>query len=255
MADTLVIVPTYNERAGLESIIARITAAVATAHVLIVDDASPDGTGEIADRLAADDPRISALHRTAKDGLGRAYLAGFAHALDAGYDFIVEIDADGSHDPAQLPAMLDLAREGADLVIGSRWVPGGSVRDWPWIRKAISRTGNRYSRLALRSRIHDITAGFRVFRATALAALHLEKVSSQGYCFQVEMAWRTERAGLHVIEHPIVFVERTQGTSKMHAGIVIEALFRVTGWGIADRFGRGPMIGTREQSGRFNHDH
>jgi dolichol-phosphate mannosyltransferase len=255
VADTLVIVPTYNERAGLESIIARITAAVPTAHVLIIDDGSPDGTGEIADRLAADDPRISVLHRTAKDGLGRAYLAGFAHALNAGYDFVVEIDADGSHDPAQLPAMLDLARGGADLVIGSRWVPGGSVRDWPWIRKAISRTGNRYSRLALRSRIHDITAGFRVFRATALAALRLEKVSSQGYCFQVEMAWRTERAGLRVVEHPIVFVERTQGTSKMHAGIVIEALFRVTGWGIADRFGRGPMIGKRERSGRLNHDH
>jgi len=239
VADTLVIVPTYNERAGLESIVRRITDAVPTADVLIVDDGSPDGTGVLADRLAAADARIRVIHRAAKDGLGRAYLAGFAHALDNGYAFLAEIDADGSHDPAELAPMLQLAKGDADLVIGSRWVPGGSVRHWPWYRQAISRAGNQYSRIALRSRIRDITAGFRVFRADTLRLLDLDGVSSQGYCFQVEMAWRTERAGLRVVEHPIVFVERTQGASKMHAGIVVEALFRVTGWGIADRLGLG----------------
>ncbi|WP_308468707.1 polyprenol monophosphomannose synthase [Rathayibacter soli] len=239
MADTLVIVPTYNERAGLEAVVKRINEAVPAADVLIVDDGSPDGTGELADHLAAADARIRVLHRTQKDGLGRAYLAGFSLALDDGYDFIAEIDADGSHDPAELAVMVQLARDGADLVIGSRWVPGGTVRDWPWYRQAISRAGNRYSRIVLRSQIRDITAGFRVFRADTLRRLDLESVSSQGYCFQVEMAWRTERAGLKVSEHPITFVERTQGDSKMHTGIVIEALFRVTGWGIADRFRRG----------------
>ncbi|TAM68943.1 MAG: polyprenol monophosphomannose synthase [Microbacteriaceae bacterium] len=239
MADTLVIVPTYDERASLESIITRIRGAVPSADVLVVDDGSPDGTGELAERLAAADARIRVMHRTGKCGLGRAYLAGFAYALDNGYAFIAQIDADGSHDPAELAAMVQRARDGADLVIGSRWVPGGSVRHWPWYRQAISRAGNRYSRIALRSHIRDITAGFRVFRASALRGLDLDGVSSQGYCFQVEMAWRTERSGLRVVELPIVFVERTQGASKMHIGIVVEALFRVTGWGIADRLGAG----------------
>jgi dolichol-phosphate mannosyltransferase len=228
---TLVIVPTYNEIANLEAIVHRIRAAVPTADLLVVDDASPDGTGALADRLASVDPAITVLHRKGKDGLGRAYLAGFDHALAHGYSHVVEIDADGSHDPAELPAMLDLART-ADLVIGSRWVDGGAVRNWPWLRQAISRAGNAYSRAVLRSRIRDITAGYRVFSADALRSLHLENVSSQGYCFQVELAWRLERAGRTVVEHPITFVERENGRSKMHLGIVVEALFRVTVWGM-----------------------
>lgn len=232
MAETLIVLPTYNEIESLETALGRIRQSVPQADVLVVDDSSPDGTGALADRLAATDPGIAVLHRPAKDGLGRAYLAGFAHALEQGYRYVVEIDADGSHDPSELPAMLDLAAGGADLVIGSRWVRGGSVRNWPWARQAISRAGNGYSRVMLRSSIHDITAGFRVFRTEALRALDLDDVSSQGYCFQVELAWRCELAGLRVVEHPIVFVERAAGRSKMHLGIVVEALLRVTLWGI-----------------------
>ncbi len=228
----LVIVPTYNEIDSLESIVTRLRAAVPGADLLVVDDASPDGTGALADRLASSDTAIRVLHRTAKDGLGRAYLAGFERALHDGFEYIVEIDADGSHDPAELPRMLELARH-ADLVIGSRWVTGGAVRNWPWLRRAISRAGNAYSRAVLRSRIRDITAGYRVFTADALRSLQLDDVSSQGYCFQVELAWRLERAGRTVVEHPITFVERENGRSKMHLGIVVEALFRVTVWGIA----------------------
>jgi dolichol-phosphate mannosyltransferase len=228
---TLVIVPTYNEIDSLEPIVRRIRAAVPAADVLVVDDSSPDGTGALADRLASADPAIRVLHRTHKDGLGRAYLAGFAQALAEGYAYVVEIDADGSHDPAELPRMLELART-ADLVIGSRWVRGGAVRNWPWFRRAISRTANTYSRLLLRSRIRDITAGFRVFKADALRSVHLEAVSSEGYCFQIELAWRLERAGNVVVEHPITFVERESGHSKMRFGIVVEALLRVTVWGI-----------------------
>ena len=232
MAETLIILPTYNEIESLETVLGRIRQAVPQADVLVVDDASPDGTGRLADRLASADPGISVLHRLAKQGLGQAYLAGFAHALDHGYRFVVEMDADGSHDPSALPAMIDLAAGGADLVIGSRWVHGGSVRNWPWIRQVISRAGNAYSRAVLRSGIHDITAGFRVYRADALLSLDLSSISSQGYCFQVELAWRLERAGRRVVEHPIVFIERAAGRSKMHFGIVVEALLRVTLWGV-----------------------
>ena len=238
MSDVLVIVPTFNEIESLPVLIARLRRAVPTADVLIVDDASPDGTGDLADSLAAADPAVTVLHRAGKDGLGRAYLAGFALARERGYDYVVEIDADGSHDPAELVPMLALARGGADLVIGSRWVPGGAVVNWPRLRQAISRGGNAYARLALRSRIRDITAGFRVFRASALRDAHAGSVSSQGYCFQVEMAWRTERAGLVVVEHPITFVERASGRSKMGRAIVVEALLRVTGWGIGERMRR-----------------
>jgi dolichol-phosphate mannosyltransferase len=236
--DVLVIVPTYDEVDNLGPLLARLRAAVPDAHVLVVDDASPDGTGELADRLAADDPHIRVLHRPAKAGLGHAYLAGFAIALAENYRYVVEIDADGSHDPAELPDMIDLAESGADLVIGSRWVPGGAVRNWPWPRRAISRAGNAYSRRVLRSRIRDITAGFRVYRVSALENLGLTAVSSQGYCFQVELAWRLERAGRPIAEHPITFVERVTGRSKMHIGIVVEALVRVTAWGLAATFGR-----------------
>jgi dolichol-phosphate mannosyltransferase len=238
MPEVLVVVPTYNEIESLERILGRIRQAAPLVDVLIVDDSSPDGTGELADRLAAHDPRVTVLHRAKKDGLGRAYLAGFAHAIDAGYEYVVEIDADGSHDPLELPRMLELARGGADLVIGSRWVPGGSVRNWPWLRQAISRAGNGYSRWALRSRVSDLTAGYRVFRVSALESLVLSEVSSQGYCFQVELAWLFETAGFEIAEHPITFVERATGRSKMHPGIVLEALTRVTLWGLTGRRAR-----------------
>lgn len=233
MPDVLVIIPTYNEIESLASLVGRLRQSVPTADLLVVDDGSPDGTGELADRLASTDARIQVLHRPGKDGLGRAYLAGFARAIEQAYTYAVEIDADGSHDPAELPAMLELARDGADLVIGSRWVEGGAVRNWPWLRQAISRAGNAYSRRVLRSGIRDITAGFRVYRVSALEDLQFADVSSQGYCFQVELAWRLERSGHRIQEHPITFVERATGRSKMHVGIVAEALFRVTAWGVA----------------------
>lgn len=244
---TLVVVPTYNEAQSIRPIVERIRRAVPDADVLVVDDGSPDGTGRIADDLAATDKRVTVLHRPAKAGLGAAYLQGFDRALDGGYDAVVEIDADGSHDPAELPAMLALLESRpADLVIGSRWVDGGQVVNWPWARRAISRSGNRYARWMLRSRIRDLTAGFRVYRASALRGLDRAVVTSQGYCFQVELAWRIEADGGVVVEHPIAFVERTTGRSKMGAGIVAEALVRVTTWGVLSRFGRGPVH--REQS-------
>ena len=235
MADTLIIVPTYNEIESLETLIGRVRQTVPSAHVLIVDDSSPDGTGELADQLAADDDAIVVIHRKVKDGLGRAYLEGFRYGLAKGYFFLVEIDADGSHDPASLPAMLALAQGGADLVLGSRWVPGGSVLNWPWARQTISRVGNTYARRILGSGIHDLTSGFRVFRAESLRSLDLSFVASQGYCFQIEIAWLMERTGWLVVEHPITFIERSAGRSKMHIGIVIEALARVTAWGLFRR--------------------
>jgi dolichol-phosphate mannosyltransferase len=235
VADVLVIVPTYDEAESLGPLLDRLRDALPDADVLVVDDGSPDGTGDLADEIASVDSRVSVLHRTRKDGLGRAYLEGFAHAVAGGYDFVVEIDADGSHDPAELVPMVALARSGADLVIGSRWVDGGAVRNWPLSRQLISRTGNAYARIALRSSVRDITAGFRVFRIEALEVLGSDPVSSQGYCFQVEVAWRLERAGKRIVEHPITFVERSRGRSKMHTGIVVEALLRVTQWGIQRR--------------------
>lgn len=232
MADVLVVLPTYNEIDNLSSILGRIRQGVPTVDVLVVDDASPDGTGDLAQQLAADDAGVTVLHRAGKSGLGGAYLAGFELAIDRGYTFVCEIDADGSHDPADLVAMIDLAVGGADLVIGSRWVPGGSVRNWPWIRRAISRSGTAYSRLVLGSRINDLTSGFRVIRVSMLEILDPATITSDGYCFQVELAWRMERAGARIAEHPITFVERRLGSSKMGVGIVVEALGRVTWWGI-----------------------
>jgi len=233
VAETLVIVPTYNEAEALPGIIGRLRQEVPDADILIVDDNSPDGTGQIADDLAAGNTAVSVLHRPAKQGLGRAYIAGFERGLDSDYRYLVEIDADGSHDPAELAAMLAAVdTESADLVIGSRWVTGGAVLNWPWIRRVISRIGNRYARAVLRSRVRDLTSGYRVFRAEALRSVSFDQVSSQGYCFQVELAWRLEKAGYRIIELPITFVERTMGQSKMHLGIVAEALLRITLWGL-----------------------
>jgi dolichol-phosphate mannosyltransferase len=230
----LVIVPTYNEAENVERIVARTRVAVPAADVLIADDDSPDGTGEIADKLAADDPAVHVLHRQHKNGLGGAYLAGFRWALSRDYDVVVEMDADGSHQPEQLPLLLDRLRT-ADLVLGSRWVSGGQVVNWPRSRAALSRGGNAYVRVALGVPLHDATAGFRAFRRTALLALDLDGVASQGYCFQVDLAWRAVQRGLRVAEVPITFVEREVGASKMSGSIVREALWRVTVWGARHR--------------------
>jgi dolichol-phosphate mannosyltransferase len=233
----LVVLPTYNEAENLAWIVGQLRAEVPEADVLVVDDGSPDGTGRVADRLAAADASVQVLHRRAKEGLGAAYVAGFRVALESGYDVVAEMDADGSHQPAQLPALLAALRD-ADLVIGSRWVPGGSVVNWPWHRRALSVGGNAYTRLLLGMPVRDATAGFRVFRRTTLERADLTSVRSQGYVFQTDLAYRTVRAGLRVREVPIEFVERVRGTSKMTARVAAESLLRITGWGLAERFAR-----------------
>jgi len=230
----LVIIPTFNERDNLAETVVRVLRAVPSAALLVVDDGSPDGTGEIADQLAREHEQVHVLHRSQKRGLGAAYLAGFRWALDRDFDIIVEMDADGSHSAGELPRLLDAAR-GADLVIGTRWMPGGSVLNWPAYRRAISRIGTGYARILLHSRLRDITSGYRAFRADALRALDLDAITSEGYCFQIEMAWQLERARATVTEVPISFVERSRGRSKMTTAIVAEALWKVTCWGIADR--------------------
>jgi dolichol-phosphate mannosyltransferase len=230
----LVVVPTYNEVENLERILQRLHVSVPSAHVLVVDDGSPDGTGELAEKLAAPDPRVHVLHRTAKAGLGPAYVAGFRWARERGYDVVVEMDADGSHAPEQLPRLLT-ALDAADLVLGSRYVPGGEVADWPLHRLLLSRLGNRYTRWALRLPLADATGGYRAARGALIDALPFDDVASQGYCFQVDWAWRAVRAGARVREVPITFTERTFGRSKMSGSIVVEALVRVTLWGLRDR--------------------
>ncbi len=227
----LVVIPTYDEKDNLRPIVERLHVAVPTAHVLVVDDGSPDGTGDIADAMAAADERVHVLHRTEKAGLGAAYIAGFAWARDAGYDVVVEMDADGSHSPEQLPRLL-AALEHADLVLGSRWVPGGEVVNWPKSREILSRGGNAYTRMMLRLPLRDATGGYRAYRRSVLDSLPLSDVASQGYCFQVDLAWQTWKAGYEVVEVPITFVERERGESKMSRSIVAEALWRVTWWGL-----------------------
>ena len=230
----LVIVPTYNEAENLQLIVDRLLAAVPTAHALVVDDGSPDGTGELADGLATRDPRVHVLHRTVKAGLGTAYVAGFRWAREQGYDIVVEMDADGSHAPEQLPDLLR-GLDDAELVLGSRYVPGGRVEDWPLHRLLLSRAGNRYTRWALRLPLNDATGGYRAARGELIDRLPFDDVASQGYCFQVDWAWRAVRAGARVTEVPITFTERALGRSKMSGSIVREALVRVTVWGLQDR--------------------
>lgn len=230
IAKIVVLIPTYNERENLVLIVARLRAAVPEADVLVLDDNSPDGTGVVGDQLAADDPAVHVMHRSNKAGLGAAYLAGFAWALQRGYDVMVEMDADGSHQPEQLPSLLN-ALAHADAVFGSRWVPGGSVVNWPFHRKVLSVGGNLYVRLLLGMPIGDATGGYRAYRAAALRNLDLHRVASQGYCFQVDLAWRAIRSGLRVVEVPITFVERTLGDSKMSQDIVRESLAKITVWG------------------------
>lgn len=233
----LVLIPTYDEAENIRPVVSRLRRAVPAADVLVVDDASPDGTGAIADAIAAGDSQVHVLHRSAKDGLGRAYLAGFSWGLDRGYDVLVEMDADGSHRPEQLHRLLDALRH-ADLVIGSRWVDGGGVQNWPRRRELLSRGGSWYSRNMLDVPVRDVTAGYRAFRSDALTQIELADVASAGYCFQVDLTRRAVRLGLRVVEVPITFVEREYGVSKMNGVVVREALVRVTQWGIAHRAGQ-----------------
>lgn len=205
-------------------------------HLLVVDDSSPDGTGELADELAAADPgRTHVLHRAAKGGLGAAYLAGFAWGLSRDYSVLVEMDADGSHAPEQLHRLLDAVDVAADLAIGSRYIPGGTVRNWPWRRLALSKTANTFSRLTLGIDVHDITAGYRAYRREVLEAIDLDGVDSKGYCFQIELTWRTVCSGFTIVEVPITFTERKLGVSKMSGSNIREALIKVTRWGIEGR--------------------
>ncbi|MCH6163995.1 polyprenol monophosphomannose synthase [Streptomyces marispadix] len=237
LGTVLVIIPTYNEADNIESVSARVREAVPDAHILIADDNSPDGTGKIADELAAQDGHIHVMHRPGKQGLGAAYLAGFRWGIDNGYGVLVEMDADGSHQPEELPRLLT-ALKGSDLVLGSRWVPGGRVVNWPQSRRLISRGGSMYSRVMLGLPLRDITGGFRAFRSETLKGLGMDAVASQGYCFQVDLANRAVRAGYHVVEVPITFVERVRGNSKMSRDIMVEALWRVTAWGVEGRVKR-----------------
>ena len=238
--------PTYNERQNLESIIGRIRAAAPDAEVLVVDDNSPDGTGKIADELADADSHVQVMHRTQKAGLGKAYLAGFNWALERGYDVIMEMDADGSHQPEYLPRLIgSLAGvganpdgQGADLAIGSRWIPGGKTVNWPKSREALSRCANFYVRIMLGMGVHDATAGFRAYRADTLRAISLETVESTGYSFQIDLTLRVHHAGLKITEIPITFVEREHGASKMSRSIIFESFWRVAQWGVGSRLAR-----------------
>lgn len=229
------IVPTYNERESLPLIVAGIRNAEPSIQILIADDNSPDGTGEVANGLSSIDKSVHVLHRTIKAGLGAAYLDAFGWAKTNGYDVVVEMDADGSHRPVDLTIILN-ALTNNDVVLGSRWVKQGKVVNWAKSREILSRGGNLYTRMWLGIPIHDATGGFRAYRMSALDQMDIDQVESQGYCFQVDMAWRAVKAGLKVSEVPITFVERELGESKMDGSIVKEALWRVTQWGIEKRF-------------------
>lgn len=233
----LVVIPTFNERENLPLIVERLQRALSGIHVLVVDDSSPDGTGDVADKLAAADTqgRIHVMHRVDKDGLGKAYLAGFRWGLDRDYEVIIEMDADGSHAPEQLERLLHAVNTGADLAIGSRYVPGGRLVNWPRRREFLSRGANTYARLALGAKVHDITAGFRAYRRKVLETIGLDSVESAGYCFQIDLAWRTIQAGFDVREVPITFTEREIGDSKMSGGVMSEAFIMVARWGLDNR--------------------
>jgi dolichol-phosphate mannosyltransferase len=239
---TLVVIPTFNERENLPLIAARLMTSLPDVDILIVDDNSPDGTGAIASALASGHDRVHVVHRAGKEGLGAAYRAGFDWGLAEGYDRLVEMDADGSHQPEQLHRLLD-ALDDVDVVLGSRWTPGGEVLNWPLGRMVLSQGGSLYARLALGLPVRDITGGFRAFRASALTSLDYHSVVSQGYCFQIDMLWHAYTAGLRIAEVPITFVERVHGESKMSSGIVREAMGRVTLWGLRGLPAR--IFGTR----------
>ena len=230
MPQALIVVPTYNERDNVRGIAERLLAALPGTELLFVDDNSPDGTGALLDELAAAQPRLHVMHRAGKLGLGTAYLEGFGWGLARGFDYLFEMDADGSHDPKYLPQMLALAEDGADVVVGSRYVPGGGTQNWGIGRKILSRGGSLYARTVLGVELRDVTAGFIAWRRTALEAIDLSTITSNGYSFQIEMKYRALQKNLRVVETPIVFVDRRVGQSKMSRKIFIEALFKV--WGL-----------------------
>ncbi|MFZ6993696.1 polyprenol monophosphomannose synthase [Curtobacterium sp. RRHDQ66] len=238
----LVVIPTYDEAENVRAIVDVVLSAVPSAHVLVVDDGSPDGTGDIVASIAETDDRVHLVRRTGKLGLGSAYVAGFRWGLERGYGLLVEMDADGSHPADRLPALIDAVTSTDDVMlsIGSRWTPGGSVVDWPWHRQALSRGGNAYARIMLGIDVQDITAGFRVYRAETIAAMDLDSIDSKGYCFQVDMTLRVNDLGGRIVEVPIQFRDRLLGVSKMSQAIVVEAMLRVTQWGLQRRFGRAP---------------
>jgi dolichol-phosphate mannosyltransferase len=235
MAKPLLVVPTYNERDNVQEIAARLLAALPTCEVLFVDDNSPDGTGALLDQLATSEPRVHVRHRAGKLGLGTAYVEGFGWGLARGFDYLFELDADGSHDPAYLPTMLALAEDGADVVVGSRYVPGGGTANWGLGRRVLSRGGGFYARTILGIDLRDVTAGFICWRRAALEAIDLATITSNGYSFQIEMKYRALRRGLRVVETPIVFVDRRVGESKMSRAIFAEALLKV--WALRLRGG------------------
>lgn len=234
-APTLIVLPTYDEADNIETVLRRVRFVVPAAHVLVVDDGSPDGTADLAEAVARDLGGISVMRRPAPTGLGSAYRAGFRWGLERGYGVLVEMDSDLSHDPLVLPELLHAVAAGADLAIGSRYVAGGGTQDWPWLRRMISRNGCRYAQTMLRLPAADSTSGFRAYRASALRAVDLDAVQASGYGFQVEMTYRVARAGGRVAEVPIEFRDRVAGTSKMSMRIVVEAFLLVTRWGVRDR--------------------
>jgi len=227
MPQSLIVVPTYNERDNVREVAERFLAALPGTELLFVDDNSPDGTGQILDELAAANPRIHVMHRAGKLGLGTAYVEGFGWGLARGYEYLFEMDADGSHDPKYLPTMLALAEDGADVVIGSRYVPGGGTENWGIGRQIISRGGGLYARTVLGLDVRDVTAGFICWRRAALEAIELSTITSNGYSFQIEMKYRAHKKGLRLVETPIVFVDRRVGQSKMSRAIFAEALLKV----------------------------
>jgi dolichol-phosphate mannosyltransferase len=234
-----VVIPTYNEAGTISEVISRVLASTKDIDVLVVDDNSPDGTGKIADTHALREQHVHVLHRPGKQGLGPAYVAGFKDALARDYEAVIEMDADLSHSPEDVPRLVDAAAS-ADLVLGSRYAPGGGTRNWSKNRERLSRIGNTYARAALRVPVHDATAGFRIYRRAVLEELPLDEVSSTGYGFQIEMLWRTWLAGFRVVEIPIIFTERREGVSKMSRSIVLEALKNIAVWGVK----RARPIGT-----------
>jgi dolichol-phosphate mannosyltransferase len=238
----LVVIPTYNERDSIHSVIERLWGALPEVHVLIVDDNSPDGTGEIANRLAQEDRRLNVLHRPRKSGLGTAYIEGFLWGLARNFEVLVEMDADGSHRPEELPALIQ-GLTAADLVLGSRWIDGGQVVNWSSMRQALSRAANWYARLVLAVDVRDVTAGFRAYRRNTLEGLPLTTISSEGYAFQIDLTLRVHEQGLVITEVPITFVERETGSSKMSLAIIAEAFWNVAVWGVRRATRRvGPVM-------------
>ena len=234
----LVVIPTYNEAKTVPILITSLLSLIPDISILIVDDSSPDGTGKLCEDIASRDQRVHVLHRSEKQGLGAAYLAGFSWGLSREFNLIAEMDADGSHRPTDLVRMLEVIRSDAttDLVIGSRWTNGGGVEKWTQTRKLLSKGANRYAKFLLRSSIRDLTAGFRIYRSSLLEDINFSQVKSQGYCFQIEMALEASKLNAGIREIPIIFLDRTEGVSKMSARIILEAMIRVTMWGIYGRF-------------------